>query len=252
MNYLFDVEEAEKYGVNEAILLYHFKYWLRKNLVNDKNIYDGKAWTYNTNNAFIELFPFWSIGQIRRILKSMEKQDLIETGNYNKSQYDRTKWYSLKDQSMLELPSKNQDSICGNEQIHLLKSTNGFGEIARPIPDNKPDNKPDNIKDLSIDKSPNKVPYDEIVKIYHEKLPMLPSVVKLTEKRKRQIKVLWNAKNDGLPELRQWENFFIHVSKSRFLTGKTDNGGRHPFIANLEWITNYNNFIKISEDHYHG
>ena len=31
MNYSFDVEHAKKYGCKEAIMIYHFQFWILKN-----------------------------------------------------------------------------------------------------------------------------------------------------------------------------------------------------------------------------
>lgn len=98
----------------------------------------------------------------------------------------------------------------------------------------------------------DKTPYIEIVEIYHEILPELNGIAKLTEKRKRQIKNLWDDQGEnGLFEIEHWENFFTHVSKSKFLTGKVfDNTRPKPFKADLEWLTKPDNFIKISEGKY--
>jgi hypothetical protein len=97
-------------------------------------------------------------------------------------------------------------------------------------------------------------PYGKIVDLYHERLtPLLPSVGKLTDTRKRYIRNLWNDPDTGLPDMQNWENFFDYVADSPFLTGKTDaNNGHRPFRANLEWLTKPANFVKISEEHYHG
>ncbi len=93
-------------------------------------------------------------------------------------------------------------------------------------------------------------PYSEIVDLYHEKLPMMPGVEKLTEVRKRYIRNLWA---DDLDDLINWSNFFDYVAKSEFLTGRTQNQNAHKnWTANLEWITKPANFLKILEKQYHG
>lgn len=96
------------------------------------------------------------------------------------------------------------------------------------------------------------IPYPEIMAEYHRLLPMLPKVIKLTEKRRRQIRKLWSDEKHGLPTLASWQNFFGYVAKSRFLTGRVLHPNKNSFRADLEWLTNYTNFIKISEDKYHG
>ena len=93
------------------------------------------------------------------------------------------------------------------------------------------------------------VPYKQIVDLYHELLPMLPKVEKLTETRKGYIRQRWQ---EDLLELNHWRNFFTHVSQSRFLTGKKPGrNGQPPFLATLDWLCRPNNFAKISEEYYH-
>ena len=93
------------------------------------------------------------------------------------------------------------------------------------------------------------IPYQKIVDLYHELLPELTRCEKLTETRKRYIKSIWL---DDMGDLEYWRNFFVFVSKSDFLMGKTNQLGRRPFKANLEWITKPANYLKIYEDQYHG
>lgn len=131
MNYNFNVEIATKIGVDEAIMLNNFIYWLAKNKANNKNFFDGSFWTFNSVRAYCELFPFWKESQIKRILKSLIDQNVLVVGSYNQNAYDRTNWYSLS-----------------NEYIHLIDwtiSTNGKAENSQPIPNNKTINKTNNI-----------------------------------------------------------------------------------------------------------
>jgi len=96
----------------------------------------------------------------------------------------------------------------------------------------------------------NNVPYVAILNLYHKTLPTLPKVEKLTAKRKGYIKQRWLH---DLPDLEHWENYFDFVKQSKFLMGKaTPVNGRKVFMANLEWLTNESNFVKISEENYHG
>lgn len=146
MVHLFDVDIAKEYGVDIAIIVNNIAFWIQKNKANEKHIHDGKVWTYNTTKAFTELFPYWTDNQIRRILTNMQKLGIIETGNYNLTAYDRTKWYTFTDAFV-----KTHTSICENTQMDLSKHPNGFDETNEPIPDNKQIDKPDNI------------PYTEII-----------------------------------------------------------------------------------------
>lgn len=126
--HIFNIKVAALYGVNEAIILQNISFWQAKNEANENNFYDGKYWVYNSVKAFEQLFPYWSKGQLNRILKNLEDKNAIDVSNYNKVSYDRTKWYSL------------------NQQLHLLITGNGIAVIEKPIPDSKTDSKTDKIQ----------------------------------------------------------------------------------------------------------
>jgi len=129
----FEEDYAVKYGVESAIMIQNFKFWLAKNKANNKHFYEGRYWTYNSIKAFSELFPYWSDKQIRRILDSLEKNNILIVGNFNKSNYDRTKWYSLNIDYSDTKPQQN--STCPNGQMDLTKWANGFDQMGEPIPD---------------------------------------------------------------------------------------------------------------------
>ena len=107
-------EEAEKYGLNEAIIIQKIRSWLSYAKANDTNFYDGKYWVYNSINAWEKIFPWWSKSTIIRCLDNLEKMGVIVSGNYNKSAYDRTKWYSLSD----ELFDHSNINNCANSNSH--------------------------------------------------------------------------------------------------------------------------------------
>jgi len=99
----FCVDDAIKYGVHEAILLYNLKFWIAKNRANGKNFHDGRTWTYNSQKAFAKLFPYLSEAKIQRALAKLAKLGVILKGNYNKMRYDRTTWYAVADESLLPI-----------------------------------------------------------------------------------------------------------------------------------------------------
>ena len=142
MDYSFDIEVAQQYGVNEAIMIKNLQFWIMKNKANGKHFHDGHTWTYNSVAAFMQLFPFWTEKQIRIIINSLKEKGIIITGNYNPMAYDRTLWYAFDD-----------ESIWLNRTIHLSKTANGSDKKGRPIPDIKPDIKPDKKKNGSFEPS---------------------------------------------------------------------------------------------------
>lgn len=148
LEHSFNVDIAERYGVYDAIILKNILFWVMKNKENGKHCHDGKYWTYNSVSAFSKLFPYFSKKQIRSILGRLEKNGLIVSGNYNKSAYDRTKWYALTDKA-LELYGMGV-STCPNGQMEIFNRANGFEQEGEPIPDGKLDEKP--TKNNSVQK----------------------------------------------------------------------------------------------------
>jgi len=114
MIHSFDIEIAEDVGVNSAILFTNIRFWCLKNKANNTNLHDGRYWTYNSARAWSELFPYIGESAIKTALKKLEDKEYIVTGNYNKSSYDRTRWFSL---------------------FHWSKIANGKEGNSQPIPD---------------------------------------------------------------------------------------------------------------------
>jgi len=107
MNHSFNVDIAAKYGMLEAVLLEYLNFWVTKNKANDVQYYDGYYWTYNSTKALAELFPYASRTTISRALRRLEDEGLVLSGNYNKSAYDRTIWYTLTEKCCLLLEGKD-------------------------------------------------------------------------------------------------------------------------------------------------
>ena len=136
MQHNFDVEIAKEYGLKEAILIIHLWFWIEKNKANEVHYYDGTYWTYNSVRAFNKLFPYLSERQINNALKTLKDKEIIKTGNYNKSAYDRTMWYAF---------TKTGVSIMQKCKMEDAKMSNGYVENVKPIPDINTNIKP-NIK----------------------------------------------------------------------------------------------------------
>lgn len=99
----FDPDVAEIAGVIPAVIYQNLKYWIWKNAASDENCHEGKVWTFNSIKSFKLLFPYLSEKQIRSALDHLEEVGLVGSNNFNKSAYDRTKWYCLLRQKDLPI-----------------------------------------------------------------------------------------------------------------------------------------------------
>jgi len=143
----FDIEIATQYGVDCAIMLNNFKFWWQHNIANDANKHEGKYWTYNSQRAFSELFPYWNRDKVKRILDKLVAHGLLDIGNFNKHKYDRTTWYSYTNKSskLLNL------NIVQNCTINCEKPHKELLKTAQPIPDDKTQIKnTDNLKEKNL------------------------------------------------------------------------------------------------------
>lgn len=147
MEHHFSIEIAKKYGVNEAIFLNHMAFWIQKNLSNNKHLYEGRYWTYNTQNALLNIFPYWTRQNLRTVTKSCVDQELVITGNFNSISYDRTLWYGLTNLGLSLFSCFNIIHTLGeNQPIENAIPTIDTVRINPPIPYNNPYNKTDKIK----------------------------------------------------------------------------------------------------------
>ena len=86
------------------------------------------------------------------------------------------------------------------------------------------------------------VSVQQAVDLYHEVLPSLPSVLKVTDARRKAI----GARiRDELKTIEDWQAYFVRVSKSDFLTGSAGE-----FRADLEWLVKPSNMLKVREGKY--
>ena len=170
MVHCFDTEIAKLYGVNSAILLYNINYWIQHAKANGKNFHDERYWTYNSNKAFQELFPYLSDKQIRKALQNLIEDGVLITGNYNAVAYDRTLWYSNteKGESILQKAkmdiAEKDKSICPVGKMETPKKENGFSSEGEPIPYINTINNSNIISDINTDKE-TKHQYGEYKKV---------------------------------------------------------------------------------------
>jgi len=162
MEHHFNIEEAKKYGIECAVLLYNIRYWIEKNKANGTHFYEGKYWTYNSSKAFSKLFPYLSRTQIARHLRKLEDFGILISGNFNSQNYDKTKWYSIVDEpcTKLNMDSSELNEPCTKLNMDSSELNEGVFKIVQPIPDINTDNKP-KLKTQIENKSELEKTFDE-------------------------------------------------------------------------------------------
>lgn len=84
-------------GANAALILDAVASWVITNANSNRQTHrkDGHWWTYGSVRYWQEQIWYLSEDQIRRGLEKLVREGYLISGNYNKSTYDRTTWYSL-------------------------------------------------------------------------------------------------------------------------------------------------------------
>lgn len=103
--------------------------------------------------------------------------------------------------------------------------------------------------------------HQEVIDLYHLKLPTLRKVEVWNDARKGYLRQRWRDVSQELAlekpiqkedVLLWWSDFFTHIGQSMFLTGRVNDKSGRAFTADLEWILKPSNFAKIIEGKYHG
>lgn len=216
MNYSFDTDVAKEYGVQEAIMIRNFQFWIAKNKADNRHFYDGRFWTYSSKRALLELFPFWSAQNIKTILMRLKEKGVIVTGNYNKSPYDKTLWYAF---------AQEEQWIGENQTIDKLELTNRLVQTNQAIPDSNTDNNRDVVVngDSPVAETTTS-PFDRFVDWWNGVLIPVEdntngNVVKIqvkSQKRKQMFKARWNdtkvyMRNQGMDV--DDESVFVYMTE---------------------------------------
>ena len=228
MQHSFDIDIAKEYGILEAILLNNIQFWIEKNRANEMNYYDGYYWTFNSTKAYTELFPYVSQRQIQYALKHLRDEGILQTGNYNKSAYDRTLWYAFTEKG---------EYILQNCKINCTEKSKGLCDSVQPIPDINTDNKTSYINT----DSKQGIDYSRIVNMYNNTCVSFPKITKLSDARKKAIKARLNTYTYD-----DFKQLFEKAQASDFLKGKNNRNWQ----PNFDWFIKDNNMVKVLDGNY--
>ncbi|MEQ1963421.1 conserved phage C-terminal domain-containing protein [Xenorhabdus khoisanae] len=104
-------ELAVRLGLNEAIVLQQIQYWLTE--TSSGTEVNGRRWIYNTIEKWQEQFPFFSESTIKRALANLKKLGVLRIEQINKSNHDRTNYYSI-----------NYDHALLTDEVKITPSSN--------------------------------------------------------------------------------------------------------------------------------
>lgn len=123
MDHHFNIEIAQQYGINAAILLHNITYWIEKNKSEKRHFHEGRYWTYMSKSGLAELFPYMTARQIDYALNKLLDAGLILTGNFSEHTFDKTKWYALADSEEKEPEQVTPENSFSS--VELMPCANG-------------------------------------------------------------------------------------------------------------------------------
>lgn len=133
LNHSFNVELAQLYGIECALLIHHLQYWIQYNRSMKRNFHDGHTWMFQTQKELSVLFPYLSVDSVQRNISKLVQFDIIIIANYNKNKIDKTNWYAFKDEAkfLTKLEGIPSDKSSNSENKNAPKSTFDRSAISR-------------------------------------------------------------------------------------------------------------------------
>ncbi len=157
-------------------------------------------------------------------------------------------------------PKKTHGLATGNPAVtHGQPIANPTLTQAKPIREEKIREEiqvPTVLPDSAVPNRSDPCPTQELVDLYHRRLPMLPRVSVMSESRKRAISGRWRevvndpdirkAKDPKTAAVEWFDWFFGYVAQSSFLAGKAKD-----WRADIDFLFTPAKFAKVVEGHYH-
>ena len=110
---------AEDYGMSESVFVSYIWFWTKRNSEALRNFKDGRTWTYDSLKNICEKIGYWTVDQLRAVIKKCINSGLIIVSSYNKMSGDRTSWYSLTDTAFQLCATADSNPLILNfQQLH--------------------------------------------------------------------------------------------------------------------------------------
>lgn len=151
---------AKSIGLNEAIILQQIHYWLRKS----NNVKDGYKWIYNSMTNWQKQFSFWSLPTVKRVFRSLEKQGLLITANYNKAGFDKTKWYRINYEKLQHMSQRSDQ----NDPTMVSSWTDGSDQDDTTNTKRLPETTTETTTEDILSGKPDHIPYQEIMSYFNQ------------------------------------------------------------------------------------
>lgn len=131
-DYSFNKDIALLVGVENAVIIHSIMFWITKNKYNNVMLRDGRYWTFNSQKAMLNFFPFFSKDQLKRRISGLVKEGYLSTTTQY-SEDGKTYWYSLSDE-ILEIYKMGQSStVKFQKRKSTKKKSNNNAEVVEVL-----------------------------------------------------------------------------------------------------------------------
>ena len=93
---------AKKVGANAAIVHERIAFYILENKKNNRNLYEGRYWTYLSYEDLSNYIGFLTPKAVRTAVQKLKDANLVTTGHFNQLAADHTNWYTI-DEKILTL-----------------------------------------------------------------------------------------------------------------------------------------------------
>lgn len=129
----FDVDVAQRCGVNAAILLSDIQYWCERSKGDPAHLREGRVWMWSSVRDFRERHPYLTARQIRYALEQLTAAEVVITAQYSDRALDRTIWYSPVDLTPVANAFDNSGKCIGQQcQMQMTPVANAFDKSGVP------------------------------------------------------------------------------------------------------------------------
>jgi hypothetical protein len=245
---------ANQLGRNEALFLQQLHFWLSSENSNGIS-YDGKKWIYNTYEDWKNQFKIFSLSTIRRIIKKLEKLEVIYSKKLGKKQSDQTKWYTINYEVLSEIIAlslenphmfKMNSPCVQNEQIihketEITSENKSISSEGVALEKQQTCSQQVNYVKTEIDLKIKNNLASELLEIWNQTVGQGDALVQLTKKRAQHLVAAFKYRFES--SLEKWRYFCRQVISSEFLMGKV----KETFRASLDWVLRFDIIQRIVE-----
>ena len=211
-HHTFDIHLATLYGMEEAVLIQHFQYWITFNKNLKRNFREGRTWTYQTRKEIQAHFPYWNEERIRYLCKKLVNKGVLIMGKFNKNPIDTTLWYAFKDEAQFILTKASTDDGNSNN-VSDWENSQSSGKIPTPYKDTHPIT---HIPSPKKEKESEPPPEVGITSFFFEKLKEINPKIRLPNMKSwgKEMERLKRVDKRSEEEIKQVIEYIVHQHKN--------------------------------------